>query len=150
MKYKLYYIKDQNHQYYNEIRGVRFDYQYQRLPDCAEYIKKEYDSDKDPIPKLFFQEENKDINFAQYKANPDFTDIVKITPTELINNPRYQKEKKEKQLKQNLEKALAKNKRLEKITELEKIKISNPDLAIHAQAEIDKLKAEESKNIGEL
>lgn len=150
MKYKLYYIKDQNHQYYNEARGIRYDHQYQHLPDCAEYIKKEYDSEKDKIPDLFFRENGQEINFAKYKANADFTDIIEITPTELINNLRYQKEKKEKRVKQNLEKALAKNKRTEKITELEKIKITNPELVTEAQIEIDKLKAEDAKITNEI
>lgn len=153
MKYKLYYIKDKNHQYYNEIRGIRYSHQYQHLPECAEYIDKEYDSDKDGIPDLFFKENRQNINFARYKIKSDLSGIEEITSTEFLNNPRYISFQKEKQIKNKLEKALAKSERIKKITELEKIKIASPELSTEAQKMIDKLNAEEAQilnPIGEL
>ena len=142
MKYKLYYIKDQNNVYYNEIRGIRFDHQYNQIPDYAEYIQKEYDSNTDGIIDLFFSENGNHINFAKYKTNETFTDIVEITEQELQSNPRYT----EHQNKKIIQEALIVSKHNAainaQIAELQALKIERPELGTIIDAQILELQGQ--------
>lgn len=147
MKYKLYAIKDFNHEYYKEIRGIRFEHQYHLLPECAQWISKEYNETKNPIPQLFHKDEfGKDINFARWKANDDFTDIVSIGIDEMQASERYKRYIKEIKVKKHLAKKMRKLERDHKRTVLEEIKVEFPNLSTQVNSLKTQLDEEESND----
>jgi len=133
MKYKLYCINR------NEIRGLRYYYQYHLLPKNAEWIKKEFDSEKDGIPELFFIEDGKRINFTKYKANANLTDIIQITPLELESNPGYIKEKNRKLFLDEEIKQIEIDKKKDRIARLKRLKDRVPSFIKIVDEEISEL-----------
>jgi hypothetical protein len=137
MKYKLYAIKNKDHPYFKEIRGIRYEYQYHQIPDCAQWIDKEYDDGIDFIPQFFHKDELGNVtNFARWKANDDFTDILSIEIDEMKASDRYKDHIKEEKVKKLLSKKIQKLELDNKRTALARIRIDNPNLADH----VDKLK----------
>ena len=139
MKYKFYTIVEENHRYFREIRGIRFEGQYDNLPVFAKYINKEYSVEKDGVPDLFFKDNGKDINFARYKANSDLTDIVLINPSELESNPRYIKERRRKLFLDEEIKQIEIDKKKDRVSRLNKLKTRVPSFADIIDEEISEL-----------
>jgi hypothetical protein len=144
MKYKLYAISDSNNKYFKEIRGIRYAYQYHLLPPNATWIDKEYDNLIEREPDLFLKNElGRDINFAKYKANNNYTDIIEITIDELKTTNRFKKHKKEEKLKKLLNRKERKEKRALKRSLLVALQDEHPELVTEILEEKDKIDNED-------
>jgi hypothetical protein len=128
MKYKLYAFPSPSHHYSKEIRGIRFDHQYHLLPEGAEYINKEYNTDKDGIPALFHKEDGVETNYPTLQANEDLSDTLPLPISTSKAKPHYAKIRKKKKVERLLEKEIKKALRQQKKNALTTLKTKFPEL----------------------
>lgn len=128
MKYKLYTFANPSHHYSKEIRGIRYEYQYHLLPEGAEYINKEYDTDKDRTPSLFHKKDGIETNYPTLQANEDLTDVLPLSVSESKTKPHYSKIRKKKKVEQLLEREIKKALHQQKRNILIKLKTNFPEL----------------------